>query len=257
MLLTTLKKGTSDPDVLYIQGHLGLTLDGSYGPKTEEAVRQWQARVGLPVTGVMGNPDWEALMKITRRPMGDSDWTALARDLGTGVPELKAIKEVETGSKGAWDSSQRPCLLFEAHLFWRNLKAAGIDPEKHRPGHPGILKSSWDRALYKGGPLEWDRLREAWGISKTAALQSASYGFPQVLAQNFPDPFKFVSDCYQSEAAQAKYFGEFLKVSGILPHLRSHSWAEVARRYNGPGYAKNRYDQRLAEAYKKYGNLSS
>ncbi|HET9994735.1 MAG TPA: N-acetylmuramidase domain-containing protein [Candidatus Acidoferrum sp.] len=34
--------------------------------------------------------------------------------------------------------------------------------------------------------------------------------------------------------------------------MRSHDWANFARGYNGPNYAKNQYDVRLAAAYQKY-----
>lgn len=34
--------------------------------------------------------------------------------------------------------------------------------------------------------------------------------------------------------------------------LQRKDWAGFARGYNGPGYAKNRYDIKLANAYKKY-----
>jgi len=41
----------------------------------------------------------------------------------------------------------------------------------------------------------------------------------------------------------------------IIPfavYLRGHRWDKFAFRYNGPEYAKNNYDARLAAAYKKF-----
>ncbi|MFA7308428.1 MAG: N-acetylmuramidase domain-containing protein [Hyphomicrobium sp.] len=33
--------------------------------------------------------------------------------------------------------------------------------------------------------------------------------------------------------------------------MRNRQWAAFARRYNGPGYRKNRYDTLLANAYRR------
>jgi hypothetical protein len=33
--------------------------------------------------------------------------------------------------------------------------------------------------------------------------------------------------------------------------IRTKNWPSFARQYNGPAYAKNKYDEKLAEAYLK------
>jgi hypothetical protein len=38
----------------------------------------------------------------------------------------------------------------------------------------------------------------------------------------------------------------------LLAALQSHDWAAFAKGYNGPGYAKNAYDVKLAEAYERF-----
>lgn len=43
---------------------------------------------------------------------------------------------------------------------------------------------------------------------------------------------------------------EFIKRNPIMKNaLMNRDWAAFARAYNGPAYAKNRYDQKLAAAY--------
>jgi hypothetical protein len=42
---------------------------------------------------------------------------------------------------------------------------------------------------------------------------------------------------------------------GIADDLKAHRWAEVAKRWNGPGYAKNAYDTKLAAAYAKWAKI--
>ena len=38
----------------------------------------------------------------------------------------------------------------------------------------------------------------------------------------------------------------------MLPALQNRNWADFAKRYNGPAYAQNKYDEKLAKAYAKY-----
>lgn len=53
--------GSSGPDVAKLQTALGIKADGSFGPKTEAAVRQWQAGAKVQVTGRV---DKDTLKKI-------------------------------------------------------------------------------------------------------------------------------------------------------------------------------------------------
>jgi hypothetical protein len=34
-----------------------------------------------------------------------------------------------------------------------------------------------------------------------------------------------------------------------MPALKAHDWAKVARGWNGPGYAKNKYDIKLRDRF--------
>ncbi len=56
-----LKRGSKGPDVMTLQGLLGLAADGGFGPITEQAVRDFQARAKLPQTGVVNDATWEKL----------------------------------------------------------------------------------------------------------------------------------------------------------------------------------------------------
>ena len=252
--MITVKSGVSDPDVLYLQRFLGVTPDGSFGPKTDLVLKTWQKDNGLTPDGIAGPKTWDLIMSKTRAKICESDWQRLADKLGCEVNVLKAIKQVETGSTGPFDTTGRPTILFEAHLFWKNLISLGKNPNSYIASHRGILSKSWNKSLYKGGTREWDRLREAWSISPLAAAKSASYGFPQILGQNFKDTMGFVADCYMSEVKQLEFFGRFLEGNGFSPYLKSKNWQKIAQKYNGTGYSANRYDQKLAAAYAKLCN---
>lgn len=61
-----LRRGSTGDDVIELQKKLNengytLDVDGSYGPKTEEAVRDYQQKNGLSVDGIVGTNTWGAL----------------------------------------------------------------------------------------------------------------------------------------------------------------------------------------------------
>ncbi len=57
----TLRLGDKSPAVRLLQTKLGLVVDGSFGPKTEAAVKKFQKEHGLKADGVVGKLTWEKL----------------------------------------------------------------------------------------------------------------------------------------------------------------------------------------------------
>lgn len=101
---------------------------------------------------------------------------------------------------------------------------------------------------------EYDRLDRAKAIHADAALESASWGLFQIMGfhwknLDYPSVKNFVELMYQSEGEQLVAFGRFLKANSLVDHLRNHDWAKFARGYNGSAYKRNRYDEKLAQAY--------
>ena len=56
-----LKKGDNNEDVKKLQVRLGIEPIGNFGPKTEEAVKAFQAANGLTADGVVGDGTWSKL----------------------------------------------------------------------------------------------------------------------------------------------------------------------------------------------------
>lgn len=58
-----IKKGSTGSDVKLLQEKLGLTADGSFGPKTEAAVIAWQKKNGLTPDGIVTseNGSWKLM----------------------------------------------------------------------------------------------------------------------------------------------------------------------------------------------------
>ncbi len=179
-----------------------------------------------------------------------------AKRLGVEAAAIKAVIDVES-SGGGFLKNGKPKILFEGHIFWTQLQAKGISPSKHRKGNEHILYPNWTRKYYQGGNAEHHRLASAMKINREAALASASWGMFQVMGFNyfvadFPDVESFVEAQHQSEYEHLKAFLGYIKHNRLVKHLKTKNWAKFAAGYNGKDYKKNKYDIRLALAYKKH-----
>jgi hypothetical protein len=58
---TPIKKGSKGSGVKIIQGLLGIKDDGSFGPGTEKAVKDFQSKKKLPVTGIVDQKTFQEL----------------------------------------------------------------------------------------------------------------------------------------------------------------------------------------------------
>lgn len=256
--MNTLKQGSKGGDVKLLQKYMGVTQDGIWGPKTTEAVKNWQTEHGLVADGIVGPKTWLKLIEndIKSGNITDADYIKAAIELDVEVAALKAIKEVECGGRAFVNG--RPVMLFEGHIFWRQLQARKIDPNKFVKGNENILYKSWTKKYYTGkNDGEYARLQKAIKINEAAAYESASYGMFQIMGNNYKvcgynSAKEFYQALCKSEDAHFYSFIKFIKAKGIVPYLKAKNWAQVAYRYNGSGYKANRYDQKLAAAYNKY-----
>lgn len=148
-------------------------------------------------------------------------------------------------------------ILFEPHLFWRNLKAVGfkdLSIESLAKSHPDILYRNWKAGAYGKVSQQWDRLKRAIQIDEEAALLSASYGKFQILGSNYAackyDSVQdYVDDMMISEAAHLNAFVNFIISNNLQVYLQKKDWSGFALRYNGKFYAVNKYDTKMQTAY--------
>jgi len=73
-----LKRGDNNEDVKKLQSKLGLEPIGNFGPKTEDAVKAWQAKNGLTADGIVGPNTWNKIMGVTQVPKPVAQPTAPA-----------------------------------------------------------------------------------------------------------------------------------------------------------------------------------
>jgi putative chitinase len=59
-----IKKGSKGEEVKKIQEKLGLSSDGDFGQKTEDAVKAFQSKHGLTADGIVGPTTWEKIVNL-------------------------------------------------------------------------------------------------------------------------------------------------------------------------------------------------
>ena len=100
---------------------------------------------------------------------------------------IKAVMEVESSGSGFLDDGT-PKILFEPHVFWKQLKSLGIDPASlvaKNPTVSDILYPIWGSKPYGKMSAQHARLKRAVEINKEAALKSASWGLFQIMGYNY------------------------------------------------------------------------
>lgn len=178
------------------------------------------------------------------------DLELAAKRLRCDVAAIQAVIDVESGGNGFFPSG-RPTILFEAHVFSKETGGA------FDKSHPKLSSPHWNRALYMGGEREYDRLYQALQLNAEAALRSCSWGMFQIMGFNWvacgeASLYGFIMAMHNNEGAQLQLFCQFIISRGLDDELRRHDWAGFARGYNGPSYRVNKYDTKLAAAYRRH-----
>lgn len=187
--------------------------------------------------------------------LNHTDIAHLARQYGLEPAALMAVVMVESNGRGFLPDG-RCKILFEGHIFWRQLVTVGINPARLVMGNQDILYEVWDKRKYIGGAGEYARLEKAMRIHKTAALKSASYGLFQIMGFNhalcgYAKITEFVEAMNESEKNQLTAALNFMHNRKLTEHLKQKNWHMFAKLYNGPRYAENNYHTKLQNAYNK------
>ncbi|MCW8037960.1 N-acetylmuramidase family protein [Acinetobacter entericus] len=189
--------------------------------------------------------------KLTDAQIGDQ-----AKALGVEAAALKAVHEVECRGSG-FNSDDTPVILFERHVMRQRLIANGqaktVDVMMAKC--PDLCsKSTGGYGLYSA---QHSRLNAAAQYHRASALESASWGIGQVMgyhwkALGYASLQAFINAMYKDEASQLDAMCRYIEVNGLINALKNKDWKVFARSYNGVAYAKNSYDIKLANAYKKW-----
>ncbi|MGE4403178.1 MAG: N-acetylmuramidase domain-containing protein [Desulfobulbus sp.] len=272
--LTTLRRGTdqhsgvSRLQQLLVLLNLLPRTSGEFDSETERAVVDFQCKFGLVVDGIVGEKTWTTLLAQTQPEqnavanqwLSDKDLEDAANEAEVPLPAMKAVYEVE--SNGVGFIGRQPKVLFEGHVFWKRLEKAGLHPVELQRGNQDILYPKWTKIHYVGGSGEHQRLKRAQAIHSDAALESASWGLFQIMgyhwkALGYDSANHFANKMAENEREQLLAFIRYLKINKtggrtLAQILSTKMWPDFARAYNGPGYRKNRYDDKLREAFSRY-----
>lgn len=188
-----------------------------------------------------------------------TNYSEAAKLLGVEEAAVKAVASVESQGYGFIKDATGvnvPKILFERHIMFKRLRDfTPIKSKDMAVKYPDIVNES--PGGYKGGLAEWERLDRAIKIDRVSALESASWGSFQIMgmhwkALGFNSVQEFVNKAY-TEEGQLDLFVRFVKASpNVLRALKAKDWVGVARAYNGPGYAANKYDTKMKEAYERF-----
>ncbi len=259
-----LRNGSRGLAVRNLQAALALAgfkinIDGDFGDNTEAVVRDYQRKIGLVDDGVAGPKTQAALQgRDTSRYLKRQDLQQAADRLGVPLASVMAVNQVESRGEG-FASNGRPVILFERHVMHARLQANGLsaaEADAHAAKYPALVNRS--TGGYIGGTAEHQRLAQAQQIHAIAALESASWGLFQIMGYHWQrlgylDAQHFADTMALSEAAQLDAFVSFIEADPALHKaLKARSWKQFARIYNGPAYAKNLYDVKLARAYAQF-----
>ncbi|HEY9057173.1 MAG TPA: N-acetylmuramidase domain-containing protein [Aurantimonas sp.] len=174
-------------------------------------------------------------------------------ETGVEAAVLVAVALVETGAVAFARVGERrePLIRFEGHYFDRLLapadrqraRAAGLaDPRAGRIRNPASQAARW-RLFGKAAAIDF-----------AAAAQSVSWGLCQVMGAHwqrlgFRSAEAFADMARASVDGQFEIAARFLKLGGLAKRLAGGDLAGFARRYNGPGYRRNRYDEKIGAAW--------
>ncbi len=226
---------TTESAVIALQRDRGLVIDGIVGPKTLIAM----SGAALPLH------------------LTDTDLVKAADALGVSVAAIRAVNEVESRGEGFLPDG-RPVILFERHVFYQRLKAKGVDADALAAKYPNIVSAT--PGGYMSKAAEYTRLFAAEHIDADAARESASWGLFQIMGYHwktltYSNVNDFVLRMQRSEADHLDAFVRFIAAdTALLSALKGKKWAAFAKGYNGPDYARNLYDAKLAQGYSKYAD---
>lgn len=253
-------EGAHGPSVTQLQNQLvahgaKLTVDGIFGEQTDRALRAYQQAQGLVADGILGPKTAAALSgQPLPRTLSQADLANAADQLDVDLAAVMAVNEVESSGHGF--IGRLPVILFERHIMYRQLKQRKLGAAALARQYPRLVNTQ--PGGYIGGTAEHQRLNAARRIDDTSALSSASWGLFQIMGFHakrlgYKSVQAFAQQMRESEAEQLGAFVAFIQADESLHQaLADHQWADFAHGYNGPAYARNDYDHKLAAAWRRH-----
>ena len=200
--------------------------------------------------------------KFTGPRLDPSDLPRIGSMIGVGEDIVRGVMETEAAGKSV-DKNGRIKALYEPHVAYRASRGA----VRQKLVAAGLAYPKWK----KGYPADsYPRIKAAMKIDETVALLATSWGFPQVLGENFAiagydSVQEMVLDFLGDEDNQLEGMVRFIQGAHLDDELRvlekkiakgqmltPDDARPFVRGYNGPGYEKNDYHTIFAKNVNKW-----
>lgn len=180
----------------------------------------------------------------------------IAEEIKVPPAALLAVVDVESGGRvfARVNGKNEPLIRFEGHYFDRFLRGEPrIKARKAGLANPvpGRVRNGRSQAS------RWKKLDRAIDINRVAALSSCSWGVGQVMGAHwkwlgYGSVDALVAEARSGLAGQVRLMARYIDKANLIHALRSQNWRKFARVYNGPAFAKNQYDVKMAQAFDRY-----
>lgn len=185
---------------------------------------------------------------MAKRTLTNADFCRASKRLKCEVAAIKAVAFVESRGNGFY-SDGFPVILFERHIFRKYTQGRYNKSHPHLSGPAGNYGAA--------GQNQRNKFNEAFALNPDAAMKACSWGKFQIMGFNhavcgFATVGEFVDAMKEDEGKHLDAFVGFVISNNLARYLRALAWASFAKGYNGAGYAKNKYDTKMASAYTKF-----
>lgn len=176
------------------------------------------------------------------------------------IPVIKAVAGVESNGSG-FLSDGRIKILFEPHIFYRELKKENISFSAFAIKHPKIAYLKQGTYPYGTYADQYERLKIARSLDWEIASKSCSWGKFQPLGLyhkecGFDTISEMIKRFEMNEYEHLMGFVRMIKFRKLDIYLQKRDWTEFAKAYNGSGYKgklgiSDDYDFKIRTLYKK------
>ena len=253
-----LRYGSSGDDVIELQKKLNengytLDVDGKFGPKTQEAVRDYQQKNGLAVDGIVGTNTWGALTKATA-PAETTPAPTTPTTPTTPEPEpwsYDAFKQSD--STAAADKKRQETAASKPGEFSYGeyqksdaVRQAEAMLQEQRANKPGAYQSAWqtqlDDILHKilnredfsydlNGDALYQQYKDQYMLQGQQAMMN-TMGQAQAMTGGY-------GNSYAQTVGQQTYQGYLQQLNDRVPELYK--------------LALDKYNQEGQDLYNQYG----
>lgn len=174
---------------------------------------------------------------------------------------VDAIITVEGGL--AFDPDQRLALLPERFKLYQDLArradaksakvAVSLGLAATSPNYKAL--GDYNKNASATGELRWDWWKSVADMfGPEYACRNASWGIGQIMGFNhnllgYPNARTMVVAFADDEDEQIRAMFGYFEETNMMPALKTRNWRAIARAYNGAGYERNGYHEKLAAAY--------